>query len=227
GFKKGYAKTPFLFYAEYLSAGKCAFSLIGRPSPEKALEMIINGECGLFNPLLIQCLIVSHQQIIAALSHVSAAEKWEEKAKYVADDVEKYHINTFSDKALEYSSSNIAKLKFLTECSDGLIFDYSLADSEIVIKANPELGVNADIVFNPLDREQASKHFYMPVYDRAVELLHSATPQKPEVSFEYPRAEADKLKIYRVRMKCIYSDDRASIINVIGKINKIVREISQ
>lgn len=196
-------------------------------SPEKALDMIINGECGLFNPLLIQCLIVSHGEIVSALSHVSAAEKWEEKAKYVADDVEKYHINTFSDKSLEYSSSNIAKLKFLTECSDGLIFDYSLADSEIVIKANPDLGVNADIVFNPLDREQASKHFYMPVYDKAVELLHSATPHKPDVSFEYPRAEDNKLVVYKVRMKCIFSDDRASIISVIGKINKIVREISQ
>lgn len=196
-------------------------------SPEKALDMIINGECGLFNPLLIQCLIVSHGEIVSALSHVSAAEKWEEKAKYVADDVEKYHINTFSDKSLEYSSSNIAKLKFLTDCSDGIIFDYSLADSEIVIKANPELGVKADVVFNPLDREQASKHFYMPVYDKAVELLHSATPQKPDVSFEYPRAEDNKLVVYKVRMKCIFSEDRASIISVIGKINKIVREISQ
>lgn len=194
-------------------------------SPEKALEMIINGECGLFNPLIVQCLIESHEEIVSALTHVSAAEKWEEKAKYVADDVEKYHINTFSDKSLEYSSSNIAKLKFLTDCSDGLIFDYSLADSEIVIKSNPELGVNSDIVFNPLDREQASKFFYMPVYDKAVELLYAASPQKSEITFEYPRAEDDKLVVYKVRMKCIYSEDRASIISVIGKINKSVREI--
>ncbi len=38
--KKGYAKTPFNFYSEYLSAGKCAYSEIGRPSPEKAVEVI-------------------------------------------------------------------------------------------------------------------------------------------------------------------------------------------
>lgn len=196
-------------------------------TPEKALEMIINGECGLFNPLIVQSLINSNKQILAALSHVSAAEKWEEKAKYVANDVEKYHINTFSNKSLEFSSSNIAKLKFLTESSDGLVFDYSLTDGEMVISANPELGVNEDIVFDPLDREQANKHFYMPAYDKAVELLHMATPQKPDVEFEYPRAEGDMLKVYRVCMRCIYSDDRATLVNIIGKINKNVRGINQ
>lgn len=196
-------------------------------TPEKALEMIINGECGTFNPLIVQCLIESHGQIVSALTHVTAAEKWEEKAKYVADDVEKYHINTFSDKTLEYSSSNAAKLKFLSECSDGLVFDYSVADGEMVIRANPDLGVKADIVFDPLDREEASKHFYMPVYDRTMELLRSVSPQNSEISFEYPRAEDDKLVVYKVRVKCIYGEDRESVINVIGKINKIVREISQ
>ena len=38
--KKGYANTPFNFYANYLSAGKCAYSEIGRPSPEEAVEVI-------------------------------------------------------------------------------------------------------------------------------------------------------------------------------------------
>lgn len=45
GFKKGYSKTPFSFYAEYLSAGKCAFSNIGRPTPERAVE-VITACCG-------------------------------------------------------------------------------------------------------------------------------------------------------------------------------------
>ncbi len=189
-------------------------------SPEKALEMIINGECGLFNPLIVQCLMESHEQIVAALTHVTAAEKWEEKAKYVANDVEKYHINTFSDKTREISGSNIAKLKFLMNNSDGIVFDYSFAEGEIVISANPEKGIKTDLVFDPLDREQASKHFYMPAYERALELLRTATPQFPEVYFEYPLAEKDKLVTYKVRMLCIYGDDRANCINVIGKINK-------
>ena len=195
-------------------------------TPEKALEMIVNGECGMFNPLIVQCLMTANKQILAALTHVSEAEKWEEKARYVANDVEKYHINTFTNRSLEISNSNIAKLKFITEYSDGIIFDYSFTDGEIVVSACPELGIDKDIVFDPFDREQVSKYFYMPAYDMAIEKLHTATYQKPEIYFEYPRAEDDKLTTYKIRMLCIYSEDSSKIINVIGKINKIVKEIN-
>ena len=196
-------------------------------TPEKALEMIINGECGTFNPLIVQALINSEKQIVAALNHVSAAEKWEEKAKYVENDVEKYHINTFSNKSLEYSSGNIAKLKFLTAHSEGLVFDYSVVDGEMVLGANAAFGIKEDAVINPLDREQASRYFYMPAYDRAVELLHSATPTRPEVHFEYPRAEEDRFITYVVDMLCIYSEETSSLVSVIGKINCVVKEINK
>lgn len=196
-------------------------------TPEKALEMIVNGECGTFNPLIVQSLINSEKQIVAALSHMSAAEKWEEKAKYVENDVEKYHINTFSNKSLEFSSSNIAKLKFVTSHSDGLIFEYSFVDGEMVLNANPAYGIHEDVVLDPLDREQASKYFYMPAYDKALECLHAATPALPEAYFEYPRAEENKLILYKVKMLCIYSEDRSTLVNVIGKINKDVKEINK
>ena len=194
-------------------------------APDKALEMIVGEECGAFNPILIQCLLNSEKQILDALSNTSAAEQWEEKTKFVANDVEKYHINTFSDKSLEYSNSTIAKLKFLTANSDGLIFDYSFADSEMVIKANEALGIKEDIALNPLDREQASKYFYMPAFEKAIEVLRRATPVNPEASFDYPRADGDRLITYKVRMLCIYGEDRVNCVSVIGKIITEEREI--
>lgn len=194
-------------------------------SPEKALEMIIGGECGIFNPLLIQCLLNSTKQILAALNKVSAAEKWEEKAKIVANDVEIYQLNSFTTKTHELSSINSAKFKFIANNADGMIFEYSFVDSEMIISANPSLGIEEDIVFDPLDREQASKYFYMPAYDKAVEYLHAATPDNAEIKFEYKRADEGKLTVYNVHMLCVYGDDSANCLSVIGKINKTEREI--
>ena len=96
----------------------------------------------------------------------------------------------------------------------------------MVISANAEWGLKEDAVLDSLDREQASKYFYMPAYEKALECLHSASPQKPEVEFEYPRAEKDKLITYKVRMLCIYGEDRISCVNVIGKINKTERGLN-
>lgn len=194
-------------------------------TPDKALDMIIAGECGTFNPLIIQCLTNEYKHIVAALSHVSKAEKWEEKARYVANDVEKYHIPTFSSKTQELTSLNIAKLKFLTSCCDGLVFDYSYADGNMVISANPDRGVAEDVVLDPLDREQASKYFYMPAYDKAMEYLDTLTPDNPEVTFEYKRAEEDKLTVYKIQLLGVYNEDRSNLINVIGKLSTSTREI--
>lgn len=40
GCKKGYSATPFSFYAKYLNRGCAGFSDIGRPSPERTVEII-------------------------------------------------------------------------------------------------------------------------------------------------------------------------------------------
>ncbi len=40
GSKKGYAPTPFAFYANYLAHGKAGFCNLNRPSPEEAVKVI-------------------------------------------------------------------------------------------------------------------------------------------------------------------------------------------
>ncbi len=43
GAEKGYCTNAFAFQKNYLSNGACAYSELGRPSPEKAVEMINSG----------------------------------------------------------------------------------------------------------------------------------------------------------------------------------------
>lgn len=47
--RKGYGRSPADFYLSYLALGKCGYSSVGRPTPEKAVEVI--GECGGFASL--------------------------------------------------------------------------------------------------------------------------------------------------------------------------------
>lgn len=49
GAAKGYAKSAFAFYTQFLAVGKCAFSDIGRPEPQEAIEAV--NACGGFASL--------------------------------------------------------------------------------------------------------------------------------------------------------------------------------
>lgn len=42
--RKGYAKSPGDFYLAYLNIGKCGYSSVGRPTPQRAISLI--HECG-------------------------------------------------------------------------------------------------------------------------------------------------------------------------------------
>ncbi|MDE7401180.1 MAG: hypothetical protein K2N17_03915, partial [Clostridia bacterium] len=74
-------------------------------------------------------------------------------------------------------------------------------------------------------REQVSKYFYMPAYDKTMEYLETLTPDNPEVSFEYKRADGDLLTVYKIQLLGVYNDDRSSLKNVIGKLSTTTREI--
>ncbi len=50
-------------------------------SPEKAIEMIVNGECGVFNPLLIECLLENQEMIRQEMLVVSNSSR--DKTKIV------------------------------------------------------------------------------------------------------------------------------------------------
>jgi len=56
-------------------------------SHEKAMEMIINGECGVFNPELLECLKGSSIEIQRALEENSIADTTEGRVRGVADEV--------------------------------------------------------------------------------------------------------------------------------------------
>ncbi len=71
GTKKGYAASPFSFYSQYLANGKCAFSCVGRPSPEETIE-VINSSGG-FSSLAHPGRIDSDKSGVAALVKKLAA----------------------------------------------------------------------------------------------------------------------------------------------------------
>lgn len=189
-------------------------------SPDKAIQMITGGECGVFNPLIIECLLKSTKQILAALSRMSSYDKWEEKVKHVADDVEKYHVSGFTELTLKKFNQETSKHKFLSRHADGLVFDLSLENNEMLVHANPSLGLEQDLVFNPFDREEASKYVYMPAYDIALEYLHSVKPSAPEIYFECENKEKPGV-IYQVNMLCVYADDGETCQSITGKIKTV------
>lgn len=101
GARKGYASSPFDFYARYLGFGKAGFSCVGRPSPESTVEFITScgGVCSLAHPgritldkdgveELVKCLVSCGLSGIEAVYSGHTAKD----TQYYKELAEKYNL---------------------------------------------------------------------------------------------------------------------------------------
>ena len=79
-------------------------------SHEKAIQMILNGECGVFNPLLLECLLDIEDKIRIRISGGGAAPEISERGK-------KEQAAMLSDKPLESSGGGRSISEFMTGLS--------------------------------------------------------------------------------------------------------------
>ena len=80
-------------------------------SHEKAMEMIENGECGAFNPLLLECLEDIHEQLIIELNreYVDSPEVDMNLLSKVADEIVEKQMGkeNAEDNKKSYSKNSI------------------------------------------------------------------------------------------------------------------------
>ena len=90
---------------------------------EKAVEMILNGECGAFNPLLLECL----KDISDALKEFEVNEErydYENEARAILDDILSENDIVQDGAVRQMLAGETEKKKFFMEYSEGIQFEY-------------------------------------------------------------------------------------------------------
>lgn len=91
-------------------------------SHEQAIHMILNNECGVFNPLLIECLLESQDQIQSELMVSSASSKTKNELKEMVTNILKQdNLVTSTSKEMDLDKD---KLFFYLNSTEDLLFHY-------------------------------------------------------------------------------------------------------
>ncbi len=94
-------------------------------SHEKAMEMILGGECGAFNPTLLECLSEAGEDIKAALADTSQSGYDDRELSRITDELlrkNEVSVTGRAEKLLEFEQ---AKTAFTGQYTDELLFSYS------------------------------------------------------------------------------------------------------
>lgn len=93
-------------------------------SHEKALAMILNGECGSFQPLLLECLVESSDLIQQEMSVDTTLRGDMRAAENTAAELVQYEDLSTVDRSLHMLEYERTKYRFFMSVTQALLFEY-------------------------------------------------------------------------------------------------------
>lgn len=189
-------------------------------SHEKAIQMILNGECGAFNPLLLECLVEAQDAIRQGLAQPNRAFNSYEDLKSIAPAIQDAETLDVTEYALDQLENEREKNHFLTEISRQLQFDYNKSPDllHIPVWAAKRLGTPAQIK-DPLHTEALANLISHDLVELLSKAITETTPQDPLVRLDCTVTSNGEAYDCIIITKTVWSQEEEPIlVGVIGKI---------
>ena len=189
-------------------------------SHEKAVQMILNGECGTFNPLLLECLVEAQEEIRQGLAQPNKTFNSYEDLKSIAPAIQDAETLDVTEYALDQLENEREKNHFLTEISRQLQFDYnkSLDLLHIPVWAAKRLGTSAQIK-DPLHTETLANLISNDLVELLSKAIAETTPQEPLVRLDCTVTSNGEAYDCIIITKTVWSqEEEPTLVGVIGKI---------
>lgn len=221
GYPDGLQGNEISIWAQVVSLADVYDALVSKrvykePYPrEKAVDMILNGECGVFNPALLQAFIemepVLHEEL------------------YTEEDVSVPPVPASArkpEKALAESTKNIVeqerdKYRFLTELGNELVFDYrAMTDTVEYSPALAQmLGQNNRILHarDTMRRQTTLEEDALARLRRALERLTLQDTEYRQIVTFSPSPTQEQKK-YQLDVRAIWSTDGKTCVGYFGKL---------
>ena len=190
---------------------------------EEALAMIRNNECGVFNPLLMQCLVESADDIRTELAVVSPTVETERDLQKVTGELKQHEELSASEQVFQALKVERQRTHFFASLNHYIQFDY-MADPPM-LSFNDEgvrqLGLSSS-TFDPYENREL--HQVISTTDLLMldDLLHATTVEQPTLRYvcklrlrERPEQE------YALCCRSLWSDDiKPRYLGAIGQVMK-------
>lgn len=188
--------------------------------PDAAIKMILGGECGAFNPLLLECLTDIAEALKKELSLISFGHATEGGIRDTVKEVLKNSGPEASARSIKLVERERMKYKFLSDISREIIFEYIAMPEMIQLSewGAETLGVPIKII-NPAENEQWISVVAPEDYRDFLEKIKKSTPENPVVTAKYLMNIGGEKKWNKVIAKALWGDsENPEFEGAIGKI---------
>lgn len=193
---------------------------------EKAIEMILDGQCGVFNPLLIECLLEIAPNIERELKISSLSNPNRVEISKIKDELVKHDELHASERTLLLLEHERTKYNFFASMSKEVQFEYTVSPpmltlSEFGVK---ELGL-PEIIVNPLADPDLKALFPESNLKVICVMLNKTTPQNPITQRDFQTCINGEKRWHRIIARSMWAGEESNeYVGAIGKMVDITDE---
>ncbi|MCI8550702.1 MAG: diguanylate cyclase [Lachnospiraceae bacterium] len=191
-------------------------------SHEKAIDMILNGECGTFNPLLMECLKDVSNTLKEEFNAVSLERDSTQNA--ILDSVEQIMERgglDISERTLRLLEHERTKYRFFSEMSQEIQFEYRAMPEMMILS---EWGAQQldmpETILDPRKEDFGQKVFSEEDFTDLLDSLKATTPKDPLVEKNYILNIQGQEHWSRVIARSMWGNEE--LMEYVGAIGKIV-----
>jgi response regulator RpfG family c-di-GMP phosphodiesterase len=187
-------------------------------SHEKSIQMILDGECGTFNPLLLECL----KQVSSQLKELKQSGKtydYQDEAAHVADELLIDNQLPKANGMRRMMDNERLKKDFFMSCAKGLQFEYdALLGKTAFVYIDADGTPSRKIRFTSMDDKE---NVLPPEYWKKIgDCLDKTNHDKPTIEMDVKLRLDGKLVPCHANLLAIWPEDGSRYISVVGHFEK-------
>ena len=192
-------------------------------SHEQAIEMILNGECGAFNPLLLECMrdIAGHLKEIIGSGQWAEDNSWD--LKHFSEELLRGRKLPASESKLQLLEHEREKYNFFASMSEEAQFEYTASPSMLTISPwGAEHYGLPEVILNPMQDEKLCALLDAETMQRLCAAIRATTPEAPVTRLERQVQTGSGSRWTRFVCRSSWSaDDPPQLRGAIGKVTDI------
>ena len=178
-------------------------------SCEEAVSMILRGECGAFNPLLIECLEELAPELPGHINgSTTAAQRDRREMRNVAQEIRRHEELTASERTLQLLEHERMKYSFFADMSKEIQFEYTVSPPMITLTpwGAEHLGLE-EIIMDPLHQPEAQEIIDPADLHGFADVLRSTSPDLPVVTYDCKLSYKGQWRWTQIVARAIWSSD--------------------
>ncbi len=187
---------------------------------DTAVRMILDGQCGAFNPLLLECLQDVAPSLEEELAGASTRAYRPELRRLSPADLAQKDLSV-SERSLRLLDYERMKYNFFAAMTEEIQFEYTVTPSLLTLSGwgAKRLGLS-EVIMDPQNSEDTQKLMGPGTWDKIAKTLEAATPEHPLISCDCPFRLNGQVRWHRIIAQAIWSADEPAVLT--GTIGKCV-----